>query len=246
MVYIWPRLPVGPALEIFETFTLESAPQSALEHPKTYYAPVGNRVSTSFAVATRERILAIAKEHGFPEYGDNHTREQFDLAVTRESANLFPMGWAEAGSAEVWSNIALLLLSDVTWWRWRHTRKLNIERFIASDFTRHTWARLWWRDVQVSHDMWVLKFLGERNTNQFLERRDSVGSSRELISSLTKSLENYRSADTRAPQELVRDATARTLRQMALIDDSALDQIDRSTWTNEIVEASATAIGFEQ
>lgn len=246
MNHIWPRLPVGPSLESFNSLTLDAIPHSAVEHSKTYYAPVGNRVSTAFQVSTRDRIMALAREFGFPGHVDDKAREQFDLCVTRESAELFPMGWAEAGSVEVWSNIALVLLVDVTWWRWRHRPKFNIERFIASDFTRHTWARLWWRDVQVSHDMSVLEFLGERNTNQFLERRDSVGSSRELISSLTKSLEAYRSGDSRAPQQLVRDATARALRQMALIDDSALDETDRIAWTNDIVSSSVDAIGFEQ
>jgi len=49
---------------------------------------------------------------------------------------------AEAGNRDVWSFTALVALPHLT--RWRFVTR-NRERWLASDLTRHTWARLWWQ-----------------------------------------------------------------------------------------------------
>lgn len=239
---IWPRLPFGPAREVFSTLDIHTQPSgSSIEyrHSKAYYAPVGTRVSDSNLRSTREQILSIALDCGFPHQVDDDSREAFDLEVTRRSHEIFPMGWAEAGSTEVWSHLALLPLVDITWWRWQHMKKLNIERFIASDLTRHTWSRLWWRSAQITGDLSILTSLGERNLNQFLERRDATGSSRELISELARELDNHRIAGKRVPHELVREANKMVLRQMSFIDDSALDDEQRASWVKDLVGDAA-------
>lgn len=238
MYRIWPRLPAGPARTILHGLSSVTPPDSSeveLRHPKAYYAPVGNRTSEQFLRTARQQVLAIAERYGFPNQVDDASREEFDLEITGNSADLFPMGWAEAGSPEVWTHLAMVPLVDVTWWRWRSNQNLNVERFIATDFTRHTWSRLWWRRVQVDGDLNILRNLGERNLNQVLERRDAVGSSRELITAIADEFEKHRPAGKRVPSHLVRNSSKYILRQMVFIDDSALDADQRREWASGLV-----------
>lgn len=249
MTFLWPRLDTGTADDIFEELSFDVRPDSPVsveQHRKAYFAAVGTPVPTKDLKTTRQRILEIATEYGFPDEQPTDINEQFDLAMTRISHELFPMGWAEAASVEVWSHIALCLVPDVTWWRWRfrksQSQRLNRERFVGSDLTRHSWARTWWRFVQVEEDLSILELFGEAGLNQILERRNSLGSSQALISSVAEALRPHADGAKRAPRDLVRDVTSRALRQMAFIDDSALDRDDRRTWAEGLVATSIRAM----
>lgn len=249
MTYLWPRLHAGIADDLFEQISFDSQPVvtgTISQHPKAYFAAVGTPISPDSTETVRRRILDIAFSHGYPAEQGVEVNEKFDLAITGLSQELFPMGWAEAASTEVWSHIALVLLPDITWWRWRlstsQSKTLNRERFVGSDLTRHAWARYWWRHRQTEGDLSILELFGEAGLNQILERRDSLGSSQAFISAIAGALRPHAEREKRAPRNLVRDVSSRALRQMAFIDDSALDQEDRVLWAEELVASSIEAM----
>ncbi|NKS67187.1 hypothetical protein GS461_17230 [Rhodococcus hoagii] len=190
MTKLWPRLPLGTASALLKIIEQGDELIFALENEKCYYAPIGIRTTLQARAELRESILGIAKAKGFPEIAADSVLAEFDLEVTEMLHAAMPMSWSEAGSREVWSFMALILLPDVTRWRWQHRLdNINRERWICSDMTRHTWARLWWRHIQVGGEYRILSQLGESGLNQFLERRDTIGASPELIRGLARRLD---------------------------------------------------------
>lgn len=241
---LWPRLPLGVAVTLQKSVEQGEDLTPLLDHEKCYYAPLGTRTTTGQRAELREAILGIAKSKDFPGIASDAALAEFDLEVTSMLHDAMPMAWSEAGSREVWSFIALVLVPDVTKWRWQHRLDdVNRERWICSDMTRHTWARLWWRHIQVEGDYRVLARLGESGLNQFLERRDTIGASPDLIRRLASHLDPL--LDGKDDRALIRDVGRRVLRQMAFVDDAALTDDERESWIAEMVSASVEARAAE-
>ena len=114
------------------------------------------------------------------------------------------LSWAEAGNRGVWSFVSLIALPHPTAWRFG-TR--NIERWIASDLTRHTWARLWWQAVVFENELDLPNALTESDLNQLLERR-SIGGDARLVRALGWAIVNESTGDV-PRRYLIRDVTLR-------------------------------------
>jgi len=100
---------------------------------------------------------------------------------------------SEAGFGDVWSFLALVLVPNVVWWR--AAGSTNIERFVATDITRHTLARLWWRaqlftwgleDPEEGWAIWSQSEIGEAELDQIQTRRGGYGRSPRAFRSLVK------------------------------------------------------------
>ncbi|MFE5878654.1 hypothetical protein ACFQ6H_25620 [Rhodococcus sp. NPDC056506] len=240
MMELWPRLPLGTADAILRSIEQGGDTTPEFDHEKCYYAPLGKRTTATRRAALRDEIYQIAKEFGFPGVTHVSMLAEYDLRITRMLHDAMPMAWSEAGSREVWSFVALVLLPDVTKWRWQHRLDvINDERWVCSDMTRHTWARLWWRHVQVEGEYGVLSRIGESGLNQFFERRDTIGANPPLIRGLAKQLDPL--LDGKDDRDLIRDVARRILRQMAFIDEVALTNIELDEWIAEIVSTSVSA-----
>jgi hypothetical protein len=87
----------------------------------------------------------------------------------------------------MWAFLALVVLPDVAVWRFPNP---PADRVLATDITRHVFGRLWWRaellhDPSAESDAYhLLDVFSERNFDQILARRRSIGGSPELVRAL--------------------------------------------------------------
>jgi hypothetical protein len=233
-----PRISRLVADAVFDSFG-EAPLEGSASHPLQVFAPVGGqRSDEAELLATRDAVIALAAEHGYPD-------ERLDLiAFDREAARVlktrFDLTWAEAGARDVWSFVALVLLPEVTDWRFGRG---NRERWIASDLTRHTWGRLWWQAAAFEEDLSLLDRFTESDLNQLLERR-SIGGDPRLLRAIGIALLSPAVEDV-ARRHLIRDATARLLRRLAFVDARSLDDEGVSRLCEMTVTTSAEALRMD-
>jgi hypothetical protein len=139
------------------------------------------RMSNDDLEALRNSLLAVARDLGYPAPIASSVLNQVDLrwASVLHQSSLSP---AEASFPDVWSFIALVLVPELTWWR--AAGSTNVERFVGSDLTRHTWARLWWRahlftfglaEPKFGWALWRDSAIGEAELDQIQTRRGGYG-----------------------------------------------------------------------
>jgi len=220
MTYLYPRLPRAEAERLFAA---ADSLQPATEHRSQVFAPVGLRVAPQDIAHLALQVRGLASEYGFPNSIKPSGRIEFDRRATQLIGPLIDISWSEASSRDMWSFMALVALPDVTRWRWASSKTpLSIERWVASDLTRHTWARYWWRWlIFIDHED-VFGGLSESDLNQILERR-AIGGDRRLAVRFSSEL---LAADQQRPgyrRAIVRDSSLRLLRRLAFIDARALD-----------------------
>ncbi|MFI7053294.1 hypothetical protein ACIBLB_14665 [Streptosporangium canum] len=180
-----------------------------------------------------DAVSTLAGEYGFPEAAGNDARISFDRDAAKVIRGQLDLSWAEAGNRDLWSFLSLVALPHVTLWRFGPSNK---ERWIATDLTRHTWARLWWQAVVFAGHEHVLAALSESDLNQLLERR-SIGGDPRLVREMARAVTEL---GANAPRRaVIRDVTARLRRYLAFLDVRALsDQQVRDlcrALTNETV-----------
>ena len=237
MSVLWPRLPESVALEDYEKIRAGSSAQSAVRHPEQVYAPVGERVGESQIAELTSKVTALAEAHGYPGASSDGTRIAFDRACAPLVRELIDITWAEAGSRTIWSFVALVPLPDVTRWRFGSG---NVERWVASDLTRHTWARLWWQAVVFASDPGLLAELSESDLNQLLERR-IIGGDPRLVRSIGAAL--VRSDLRGLPRRsVIRDVSKRLRRQLAFVDVRSLDDQVLLDWCWYLVGQSVASL----
>jgi hypothetical protein len=222
---LWPRLPEPVASKIYGALDLSAPVHPNASHPEQIYAPVGGRRATESEIRTLiEDVTEIGTTHGFPDTASDRQRISFDRDVARIVRARMDLSWAEAGNRDMWSFTALVALPNLTWWRFG-TR--NRERWLATDLTRHTWARLWWQATVFETDPELLQMLTESDLNQLLERR-SIGGDPRLVCALGRAVIECGSTglDRRT---LIRDTTARLRRLLAFVDPRATTD-DQLLW----------------
>lgn len=216
MSELWPHLPEVTASQIYTGIVAGDVPAPSASHEDQTWAPVGGRVSAKTIKFFIETVTALAGEHGFPSAAGPDARVAFDRAaapLVREHLNL---SWAEAGNRDLWSFSSVVLLPHLTMWRFGPG---NRERWVASDLTRHTWARLWWQGVVFADRTDLLAALSESDLNQLLERR-SIGGDPRLVAAIAGTVVEAPPGTRR--RDLIRDVTARIRRYLAFVDVRAL------------------------
>jgi hypothetical protein len=236
----WPRLAKQHAIVRMREVDNTSLIEPLLEHPEQTFGPIGPRVPSSQIRDLREGLLREARAFGFPD-GAPSDPVAFDRAATLALKQLTPMSWSEAASRDVWSFLSVCVLADLTHWRWGQGGTVNEERWIASDLTRHAWARLWWRGATFDQDLNLLEALSESDLNQLLERR-SIGGNPRLAVALGRSVTAVPEA-VASRRDLIRDAAKRLRRLLAFIDPAALDAGQCRTLTDSVVAESLHYIG---
>ncbi|PPA56674.1 hypothetical protein BAW75_26745 [Micromonospora chalcea] len=161
-------------------------------------------------------LSSLGARYGFPGSAAPEARIAFDrdaAAIVRDHMDL---SWAEAGNRDLWSFTSLVVLPHLT--RWRFGTE-NRERWVATDLTRHTWARLWWQAVVFAGHEEVLAALTESDLNQLLERR-SIGGDPRLVLEIARAVTGL---SGNAPRRaVIRDVTLRLMRYLAFVDVRAL------------------------
>ncbi|NUW43285.1 DUF6339 family protein [Nonomuraea rhodomycinica] len=202
-------------------------------HPEQTWAPVGGRVAPKRVRELIDAISMLASEYGFPAAAGTDARISFDRDAAKVIRGQLDLSWAEAGNRDLWSFLSLVALPHVTMWRFGASNK---ERWIATDLTRHTWARLWWQAVVFAGHEHILAALSESDLNQLLERR-SIGGDPRLVRETARAVTELTANASR--RAVIRDVTARLRRYLAFLDVRALsDQQVRDmchALTNETV-----------
>jgi hypothetical protein len=200
---------------------------------ETWAATGASRVGETELLALRDALVAVAAAHGFPD--DVLGRADvvaFDREATRQLHEKTDLTLAEAAFPAMWSFIALVLLPDLTWWRARGST--NVERFVCSDQTRHSWARLWQRahlltwgfeDPSAAWTLLTESEIGEATLDQIQTRRVAYGQQPAAFRAL---LRLYRESDdkTKFDERRSHGFLARLLRVGAFLDFRALTEVE--------------------
>lgn len=229
---LWPRLSAPVAGIAFEEMgsrsVLDLAQAATHRHPRQTFAATGGvRVAADDLAHLAGELREVAREYGYPDSATDDQRIAFDRAAAEQIFRLMPMTSVEASNRGVWTFVSVVLLPDVTLWRFGRGNK---ERWIASDLTRHMFSRLWWQaltfgvpDGRGGSDFALLRGLQESELNQITERR-TIGGNQQLAQALARKI----TADSGMNREVLRAMIAKLRRRLAFIDYSALtgEQID--------------------
>lgn len=197
----------------------------AFSHPAAVFAATGGeRVSAERLEDLRDRIVKLAEHAGFPGEGRRRDRMQFDLDVSRLLHERAGLVAAEAAVRPIWAFLALVVLPDVSYWRFPRP---PVDRVLATDITRHVWGRLWWRAHLLAlpretgrYDL--LDAFGEAAFDQIFARRAMLGGSRSLIRALAQTWPALDRGGL-TERELLRDILKRLRRTAAVVEFDALD-----------------------
>lgn len=237
MTLVWPRIPQTVASAVLEAIAGGARPAPAVAHAGQTWPPVGNRVEPDRMRSLLDGMTRCAGECGHPAASSPAQRVAFDRAAARIIREHMDITWAEAGAVDMWSFTSVVLMPTLTFWRFGVDNK---ERWVASDLTRHTWARLWWHAESFGDDVDVLAMLGESELNQILERR-SIGGNANIVRAFSRSLAEFDRHDV-ARRELIRDVTKRLLRRLAYVDASSLSMEQMTVMCRSLLDDSAAAL----
>ncbi|GAA1840607.1 hypothetical protein GCM10009772_17840 [Pseudonocardia alni subsp. carboxydivorans] len=232
MSILYPRLLDAAALTMHERYTTLSVDElqglAAFRHPSAVFAATGgDRVPTDHLEELRGRIVKIAEESGFPGGGRRRDHADFDQDVARLLHERMGLVAAEAAVRPIWAFLALVVLPDVSYWRYREP---PVDRILGTDITRHVWGRLWWRAhllvVPSEPDPYrLIGVFNESDFDQIYARRNLLGGSRSVVRALA---DVWPSVDTAefGSRRILRDVLKRLLRTAAIIEFDALDYAD--------------------
>ncbi|GAA1030529.1 MULTISPECIES: DUF6339 family protein [Amycolatopsis] len=229
MSVLYPRLLPRQAHALYEQYkTLpiaELEQQVSVRHESAVYAATGgDRVRDKDLDQLRRAVVAAAREAGFPNEPTAGARTDFDRAVAELLHRTTGLAPAEAAARDIWVFLALVLLPDVSFWRFE---KRTDERFLAKDLTRHVFGRLWWRahlvhDPESADPYAALRILGEGAFDQIYARRRALGGSPQLVRGI---LQVWNELDTGGVNEtdLLKDFLKRLLRLGAFMSFETLE-----------------------
>jgi len=241
MSILYPRLLDQAARDLYEEYVemdvTELTARVSFSHPSAIFtATGGSRAAPTQLQELRDTIVAVAEEARFPYPGTREGHAEFDLRVARilhEKSGLVP---AEAAVRAAWAFLALVVMPDVAFWRYRRAPG---DRVLATDITRHVFGRLWWRahlleDPTALDRYELLNTFGEADFDQIFSRRKSLGGSREIVRALART---WPRLPTRGRNErgLLRQVLMRLLRLGTITEFESLEEAE----LNDLVTAVA-------
>jgi hypothetical protein len=152
---------------------------------------------------------------------------------------------SDAANEGVWSFLSLVLLPDVSLWRFpNRDRRENYERVLGRP--RNVFRRLWWRcfalgdaaDGAVSH-------LLEDEAVGLFERPTLGGDPRVATAIAAAHLERLTSSST-SRTEVMRQATKRLLRLSAIVSLSALGDMELMKTVGEVFDVATAVVENDQ
>lgn len=245
MSVLYPRLLERAGRELHQRYTRSTLDQlqdsAAFGHRSAVFAATGGRRVTEDELRDlRDRIVKAAEYAGFPGEGRRSDRADFDLEVARLLHERSGLVAAEASVRSMWAFLALVLLPDVSYWRYPRP---PADRVIGTDITRHVWGRLWWRAhllvlPQEVERYRLLDTFGEAAFDQIFARRRSLGGSRALIRALAETWPGIERGGVN-DRLLLRDVLQRLLRTSAIVEFEALDEDELR---RQVAEAAAESV----
>lgn len=150
MAELFPRLDGFAAELLWKDLRDQGQPvrHEDIHHPAvTYTETGGSPVSRMRLHAIRESILDIAAKQGFPSSPDNQQRRRFDFECARFLVEDAGISFPEACRRSVWAYFTLILLPDVTDWRFPGMPK---DRWTGG--IRNVFGVLWRRGYLIGKD----------------------------------------------------------------------------------------------
>lgn len=193
MSFLYPRLLSGQAAPLHERYrhltVTELADLADTGHASAVYvATGGDRVPETKLEELRALVISLAEEAGFPGESDRERRALFDRRLATAVHASMELAPAEAASGDIWAFMALVLLPDVSYWRYPRPPG---DRVLGTDLTRHVVGRMWWR-AQLIHSpdepdpYAAMSILGEDAFDRIYSRRRALGGSPYLVKAILK------------------------------------------------------------
>lgn len=237
MSQLWPRLSKPYALEIYDDIagSRHSRPEPSSNHPhQTFAATGGARVTPPEVSDLRVRITLVAEQCGFPNNAVANQRIAFDRSASEVLFERMSITAFEAAQPGVWTFLATVAMPDVTKWRFGTG---NLERWVASDLTRHMFSRLWWQALTFgvpradgSYDFQLLRNLSESDLNQLTERRSIAGNQR-----VARTIAAELICDAGRSRTKIRDVSRGIRRLTPFVDFSAVTDEELSRTVRSIL-----------
>jgi len=144
-VKLYPRLDSLTALQLHVKMEGKSIAEllemSSIDHRDAIYTQTGGaNIDDASLIKMIEEIRNIAKECGYPDKKDQKMQSKFDARVAAWLLNNMEISFGEVIRKDVWSFIALVMLPDVSKWRYPG---FNKERLLGG--VRNVFQRLWYR-----------------------------------------------------------------------------------------------------
>ncbi|MGY1777097.1 DUF6339 family protein [Geodermatophilus sp. SYSU D00804] len=248
MSVLYPRLLGDTARQLHQEYlhlsVSELGGRHDVRHPSAVFAATGGRrVTPDELNRLRGDVLDVAERAGFPGEGRRQDRVTFDLEIAQLLHERCGLVAGEAAVRPIWAFLALVLLPDVSYWRYPRPPG---DRVLGTDITRHVWGRLWWRAhllavPQQYRRYRLLDTFGEAEFDQIFARRRVFGGSRALVRMLA---EVWPSIDRGgvADRDVLRDALKRLGRLGAVIDFESLDFDELRRQVHEVAAESAALL----
>jgi hypothetical protein len=248
---LYPRLLGDASRELHRQYQqasiAELTSRHALRHPAAVFAATGGRrVTVEELQRLRDDILDVAARGGFPDEGRRQDRMTFDLEIAQLLHQRCGLVAAEAAVRPMWAFLALVLLPDVSYWRYPRPPG---DRVLGTDITRHVWGRLWWRAhllalPQDNERYRLLETFGEAAFDQIYSRRKSIGGSRTLVRAIA---DVWPAVDRGRISErtMLIDVVKRLSRWGAVVDFESIDDDELRRQVLEAATESAVLLGAQ-
>ncbi|WP_007024503.1 hypothetical protein [Saccharomonospora iraqiensis] len=242
----YPRLNENAARDLLSELTPldveELKRRSDTTHPQSdWYPTASHRVTAGRLADLRESIRSIAEDYGYPHaMGIRSAKYRlFDQRVSVELLDRMDIVPADAAHEGVWSFLSLVLLPDVSLWRFPNRQeKDDYERILGKP--RNVFRRLWWRSYILGTT--AGEGLLEDEAVAILER-PSIGGDPRLAAEIARQHLKTIGNDKRLSRtELLREAAKRVRRRNAVVTFPALTDTGLSATISEIFEESASAL----
>jgi hypothetical protein len=173
---LYPRLPRAAVIELRHHHSAHSVEDLSrlwsVEHEQQLFTQTaGERVHRERLSGLRELILEVATECGFPEKRRQKAIADFDARCAKTLYEQSGIPMVEAFRPDVWSFISLVLLPDISIWRYPG---LPLDR--VNGGVRDVFRRLWQRAFYIAEvpgfpkDWQLIDTLSEDAFVQILER----------------------------------------------------------------------------
>jgi hypothetical protein len=244
--FLYPRLPRAAAVQLLrerEASSLEAlAAQSEIAHISAAPNAVGGKVaSESQLQIVRQLVRDLAADFGFPGPLSPARQAAFDRECGTILYSSMGILTADAGSDEVWSFLTLVLLPELS--PWRFPSRLE-ERQIGG--VRNALQRLWWRAWSLGPDLtWVPQGaipFGEDDYVQVMER-PRIGRNQRVARALQLTVwRTDHAAQGLSRSALMRQLTVRLLAQRSHIALDALSTDELGNLLERLAIQSIAAV----
>lgn len=248
MSVLYPRLLGDAARELHQEYQrlsiVELADRHALRHRSAVFAATGGRrVLPDELQQLRDDVVSAASRAGFPDEGRRQDRVAFDIEIAQMLHERCGLVAGEAAVRSIWAFLALVLLPDVSYWRYPRPPG---DRVLGTDITRHVWGRLWWRAHLLARPQdferyRLLDTFGEAAFDQVFARRRSIGGSRALVRTLADTWPSVERGGV-PEREVLIDVLKRLSRWGAVVDFEALDEDELRRQVQDASNESATLL----